>query len=74
LRKLHNEELYALHPSPNIIRVVRSRRMKWAGHVVCMGEGRTVYRILVGRPEGKKPLGRSKCRREDNIKMDQQEV
>jgi hypothetical protein len=57
-RRLHNEELYDLHSSPNIIRVIKSRRMRWAEHVARMGEGRGAYRILVGRPEGKRPLGR----------------
>ena len=60
-RKLHNEELNGLYSSPNIVRVIKSRRMKWAGHVARMGEGRDVYRVLVGKPEGKRPLGR--CRR-----------
>jgi hypothetical protein len=57
-RKLHNEELHDLHTSPSIIRVVKSRRMKWAGHVARMGEKRNVYRLSVGKPEGKRPLGR----------------
>ena len=73
-RKLHNEELSDLYPLPNIVRVVKSRRMRWAGHVVRMGQGRGVYRVLVGKPEGKSPLGRPRCRWEDNIKMDLQEV
>ena len=55
---------------PNIVRVVKSRRMRWAGHVAHMGEGRVVHRVLVGKPEGKRPLGRPRCRWEDNIKMD----
>jgi len=59
-----------LHCSPNIIRVIKSRRVRWAGHVAGMGEGRGVYRVLVGKPEGKKPLGRPRCRWEDNIKID----
>jgi hypothetical protein len=58
----------------NIIRVIKSRRMKWAGHVACMGEGRDVYRVLVGRPEGKRPLGRPRRRWENNIKMDLRET
>jgi hypothetical protein len=61
-RKLHNDELHNLYSSPNIIRVIKSRRMRWAGHVACMGEGRGVYRVLIGRPEGKRPLGRPRCR------------
>jgi len=73
-RKLHNEELNDLYCSPNILRVIKSRRMRWAGHVARMGEGRGMYRILVGKPEGKRPLGRPMRRREDNIKMDLQEV
>ena len=71
-RKLHNEELSDLYSLPNI--VVKSRRMRWAGHVAHMGEGRLVRRVLVGKPEGKRPLGRPKRRWEDNIKMDLQEV
>ena len=73
-RKLHNEELRDLYSLPNIVRVVKSRRMRWAGHVARMGEGRVVHRVLVGKPEGKRPLGRPRCRWEDNIKMDLQEV
>jgi hypothetical protein len=73
-RKLHNEELNDLYSSPNIVRVVKSRRMRWAGHVARMGEGRVVHRVLVGKPEGKRPLGRHRRRWEDNIKMDLQEV
>ena len=73
-RKLHNEELSDLHPSPNIVRVVKSRRMRWAGHVARMGQGREVYRVLMKKPEGKRPLGRPRRKWEDNIKMDLQEV
>jgi len=73
-RKLHNEELSDLYSLPNIVRVVKSRRMRWAGHVARMGEGRRVYRVLVGKPEGKRPLGRPRRKWEDNIKMDLQEV
>jgi hypothetical protein len=73
-RRLHNEELNYLYSSPNIIRVIKSRRMRWVGHVPCMGEKRGAYRILVGRPEGRQPLGRPRSRLEDNIKMDLQEV
>jgi hypothetical protein len=72
-RKLHNEELRDLYFLPNIVRVVKSRRMRWAGHVARMGaEG--VHRVLVGKPEGKRPLGRPRRRLEDNIKMDLQKV
>ena len=73
-RKLHNEELNNLYTSPNIVRVVKSRRMRWVGHVARMAEGRGVYRILVGKPEGRRSLGRPRRRWEDNIKMDVQEV
>ena len=68
-RKLHNEDLSDLYFIPNIVRVVKSRRMRWAGHVVCMWVGRDVHRVLVGKPEGKRPLGRPRRRWEDNIKM-----
>jgi hypothetical protein len=73
-RKLHNEELNDLYAPPNIVRVIKSRRMRWAGHVARMGESRGVYRVLVGKPEGKRPLGRPRSRWEDNIKMNLQEV
>jgi hypothetical protein len=73
-RKLHNEELSDLYSLPNIVRVVKSRRMRWAGHVACMGQGRGVYRVLVGKPEGKRPLRRPRRRWEVNIKLDLQEV
>ena len=73
-RKLHNEELSDLYSLPNIVRVVKSRRMKWAGHVARMGEGRGMHRFLVEKPEGKRPLGIPRRRWEDNIKMDLQEV
>jgi hypothetical protein len=73
-RRLHNEELNGLYSSPNIVRVIKSRRMRWAGHVASMGEGRGVYRVLVGKPEGRRPLGRPRRRWEDNIRMDLQEV
>ena len=73
-RKLHNEALKNLYPLPNIVRVVKSRRMRWAGHVVRMGEGRGVHRVLVGKPEGKKPLGRPRHSWEENVKMELQEV
>jgi hypothetical protein len=73
-RKLHNEELNDLYSSPNIVWVVKLRRMRWAGHVARMGEDRGVHRVLVGKPERKRPLGRPRHRWEDNIKMDLQEV
>jgi len=73
-RKLHNEELNDLYSLHNIVRVVKSKRMRWAGHVARMGEDRGVHRVLVGKPEGKRPLGRPRRRWEDNIKMDLQEV
>jgi len=73
-RKLHNVELRYLYSLPNIVRVVKSRRMRWAGHVARMGEWRGVHRVLVGKPEGKRPLGRPRRRWEDNIKMDLREV
>ena len=73
-RRLHNEELSDLYSSPNIVRVIKSRRMRWAGHVARMGEERGVYRFLVGKPEGKRPLGRPRRRCVDNIRMDLQEV
>jgi hypothetical protein len=69
-RRLHNEELNDLYSSPNVIRVIKSKRMRWVGHVARMGEGRGAYRILVGRPEGRGPLGRPRRRWEDDIKMD----
>jgi hypothetical protein len=73
-RKLHNEKLNDLYWSLNIVRMRKSRRMRWAGHVASMGKGRGVYRVLVGKPEGKRPLGRPRRRWEDNIKADLQEV
>jgi hypothetical protein len=73
-RRLHNEELNDLCSSPNIIRVIKSRRMRWAGHVARMGEKRGAYSILMGRPEGRRPLGRPRRRREDSIKMDLREA
>jgi hypothetical protein len=73
-RRLHNEELNDLYSSPDIIWVIKSRRMRWAGHVARMGEKRGAYRVLVGRPEGRRPLGRHRRRWEDNIKMDPQDV
>jgi hypothetical protein len=73
-RKLHNEELYNLYSSPNIIRMIKSRRLRWAGYVARMGEKRNAYRILVGKPEGKRSLGRPRCRWVDNIKIDLREI
>jgi hypothetical protein len=73
-RKLHNDELHSLYSSPNIVRVIKSRRISWAGHVTHMGEGRGVYRVLSGSPEGKRPLGRPRRKWEDNIKMDLREI
>jgi hypothetical protein len=73
-RKLHNGELHNLYSSPNIIRQIKSRRMRWAGHVARMGEGRNMYRVLVGKPEGKRPLERPRQRCEDGIKMDLGEI
>jgi hypothetical protein len=73
-RRLHNKELHALYSSPNIIRVIKSRRLRWAGHVARMGEGRGAYGILVGKLEGRRPLRRPRHRWEDNIKMDLTEV
>jgi hypothetical protein len=73
-RKLHNDELRSLYSSPNIVRVIKSRRMRWAGHVARIGEGRSIYRILVGRPESKRPLGRPRRRWEDNIKLDLRDI
>jgi hypothetical protein len=68
-RKLHNEELHNLYSSPSIIRIIKSRRMRWAGHVARMGEKRNVNRLLVRKPEGKRPLGRPRRRWIDNIKI-----
>jgi hypothetical protein len=68
--KLHNEKFHNLYSSPNIIRVIKSRRMSWAEHVARMAENTDAYRILVEKPEGKRPVERPRCRCEDNIKMD----
>ena len=73
-RQLNDEKLNDLYSSPNIVRVIKSRIMRWAGHVARIGEGRGMYRVLVGKPEGKRPLGRPRHRWEDNIKLDLQEV
>jgi hypothetical protein len=67
---LRIDELHSLYSSPNIVRVIKSRKMRWAGHAARIGEGRSVYRILIGRPKWKRPLERQRRRREDNIKMD----
>jgi hypothetical protein len=72
--KLQNEELHGLYSSHSIVRVIKARRMRWAGHVARMGEVRGAYNMLVGRPEGRRPLGRPRCRWEDNIKLDLREV
>ena len=73
-RKLHHEELNDLYSSPNIVRVIKSRRMRWAGHVACMGDRRGVYGVLVGKPEGTRSLGIPRLRWEGNIKKNLQEV
>jgi len=73
-RRLHNEELNDLYSSPNIVRAIKSRRMRWAGHVARMGEERGVYRVFVGKPERRRPLGRPRRRWVDNIRMDLHEV
>jgi hypothetical protein len=73
-KKLHNDEFHNLYSSPNIVRVIKSRRMRWAEHVACMGEGRGVYSALVRSPEGKRPLGRPRRSWEDNIKMNLREI
>jgi hypothetical protein len=73
-RKLHNEELHNLYSSPSIIRIIKSKGMRWAGHVARMGEKRNVYRLLVGKPEGKRPLGRPRRGWIDNIKLDLLEI
>jgi len=73
-RRLHNEELNDLYCSPNIVRVIKLRRMRWSGHVAHMGEERGIYRVLLGKPEGRRPLGRPRRRWVDNIRMDLQVV
>jgi hypothetical protein len=73
-RQLHNEELHDLYSSPSIIRIIKSRRVRWAGHVGRMGEKRNACRLLVGKPEGKRPLGRPRRRWVDNIRMNLGEV
>jgi hypothetical protein len=73
-RKLHNEELHNLYSSPDIIRKIKSKRMRWAGHVVRMGDERKAYKVLMGKPEGRRPLGRQRRRWEDEIRMDLGEI
>jgi hypothetical protein len=73
-RKLHNDEIHSLHSSHNIVRVIKSRRMSWVGHVARIGEGRDVYRVLVGRPEEKRPVWRLMRSWPDNIKMDLRKI
>jgi hypothetical protein len=73
-RKLHNEELHDLYSSPSIIKIIRARRMRWAGHVPRMGEKKNAYKLLAGKPKGRRPLGRPKRRWLDNIRMDLVEV
>jgi hypothetical protein len=73
-RELHSEELHILYSSPNTIRLLKSRRIRWAGHVARTGEERKLYRVLVGKPEGKRPLGRPRLRWEDGIRMDLREI
>jgi hypothetical protein len=73
-KKLHNDELHSLYSSPNIVRVIKSRRMRWAGHVARMGEGKGVYRVLVCKPESKRPLGRPRRGWEDEINLDLREI
>jgi hypothetical protein len=74
MRKLHDEELHGLYSLPSIVRVIKARRMRWAGHVASMGEVRGAYNILVGRPERRRPLVRPRRRWEGNIKMDLREI
>ena len=69
-RRLHNEELHSLYRSPNIRRVIKSRRLRWAGHVARVEEGKSAFKILTGKPTGKRPLGRPKRRWEDNVRID----
>jgi hypothetical protein len=73
-RKLHNEKLRDLYSSPSIIRIIKSRKMRWEGHAAQMGEKGNAYRLLVGKPEGKRPLSRPRCRWVDNIKIDLLEI
>ena len=69
-RRLHNEELHSLYRSPNIVRMIKSRRLRWAGHVARIEEGRSAFKIITGKPTGRGPLERSRYRWEDNIRMD----
>jgi hypothetical protein len=71
---LYNDEIHSLYSSSNIVRAIKSRRLRWAGHVARMGDGRGAYKVLIGRPEGTRPLGRPRRRWEDNIKMDLREI
>jgi hypothetical protein len=73
-RKFHSEELHNLYTSPNIIRQIKSRRMRWAGHVARKGEERNVYKVLLGKPEGKRPFGRPRRRWEDGIRMNLRDI
>jgi len=73
-RRLHNEELHNLHASPHINKELKPRNMRWMGHVACMGEMRNAFKILVGKPEGTRPCGRSKHRCEHNIRLDLREI
>jgi hypothetical protein len=73
-RKLHNDELHSLYSSPNIVRVIKSRRTRWVGHVARMGKGSSFYRVLIGRPECKRPLGRPRRRWKDNVGMDLRDI
>jgi hypothetical protein len=73
-KKSHNDELHSLYSSRNIVRLIKSSKMRWVGHVAGMGEGRGVYRVLVGGHEGKRPVGRPRRRWEDNIKLDLREI
>jgi hypothetical protein len=73
-KKLHNEELHNLYLSPDIVRQIKSRRMRWAGHVARMGEERILYKVLVGKPGGKRPLDRPRQRWEDGIRIDIREI
>ena len=73
-RRLHNEELHSLYCSPNIVRVIKSRRLRWAGHVPRMEGGKSAFKILTLKPKGNRPLGRPRRRREDNIRMDLEEI
>ena len=73
-RRVHHEELHSLYRSPNIVRVIKCRRLRWAGYVARMQEGRSAFKILTGKPTGKRPLGRPRRRWEDNIRMDLEEI